>query len=184
MREKVKKLLDQDKGDLISERKAALTCKTRHSFSPSHWLAGVQPFPGKQVLSMCSGCLRRQKLSSQTSFLLPPFLELMLLKVRSWSVEYLFGHSGLPCCLPARILPPAYSLLTEGEKSSMFYKCCSAPARHCALLTLLQPQMESKALCRLLWHKLTPSQPDTVQILTYNYVNSVFHFPTIPGSHL
>lgn len=67
---KWKKLLGQDKDDLISERKAALTPKTRHSFCPSHWLADLHTSLGKQVLSMCSSCLRRQRLSTHPSFCL------------------------------------------------------------------------------------------------------------------
>lgn len=43
--------------------------------------------------------------------------------------------SGLPCSLPAPTLPPAYSLLTGGKKSSTFYKCCSASARHWCLIS-------------------------------------------------
>lgn len=181
MRAKVKKLLDQGKGDLTSERKAALTRETKHSFCASHWLACDQPFPGKRVLSMCSGCLRRQKPSSQTCFLLPPFLELMLLKVRSCSVEYLFGQG---CHVPSQPLPcPPPTLCWQGERNPpCFTNAAQRQLDTGALSALIQPQMESKALCRLLWHKLTPSQPDTVQILIYNYVNSVF--PTIPGSHL
>lgn len=70
MRAKVKKLLGQDTDDLISERKAALTPKTRHSFCPSHWLADLHTSLGKQVLSMCSSCLRRQRLSTHPSFCL------------------------------------------------------------------------------------------------------------------
>lgn len=46
--------------------------------------------------------------------------------------------------------------------------CCTSIAQpqqklRCLINTLLYPQMRSTAPCKLLWRKLTPSQPDSVQ---------------------